>query len=193
MAMNPLLVISLPFLLLMLLLAGIRPRLLDPLMRVLANPVFWLWVLPGYALLRTVGTVYRAGADLGFQPTARPRGGRRSSIMGLAGRDGFAGTPRIRPWRLGAACSRALSCAHGKTGLGLLPNPPEACLGPMPRTPLKPIPPGHDGFRARPPRKERRSKRIASLRSLGAEHGSALQNVSARKTVEAGWVGWRGV
>ncbi len=54
MAMNPLLVISLPFLLLMLLnIAGIRPRLLDPLMRVLANPVFWLWVLPA-ALLRNL-------------------------------------------------------------------------------------------------------------------------------------------
>ena len=55
MAMNPLLVISLPFLLLMLLnVAGIRPRVLDPLMRILGNPMFWLWVLPGYALLRNL-------------------------------------------------------------------------------------------------------------------------------------------
>ncbi|WMJ70750.1 DUF2752 domain-containing protein [Stenotrophomonas sp. 24(2023)] len=55
MAMNPLLVISLPLLLLMLLnMAGIRPRLLDPLMRVLASPTFWLWLLPGYALLRNL-------------------------------------------------------------------------------------------------------------------------------------------
>ncbi|AWH19119.1 hypothetical protein C1922_18265 [Stenotrophomonas sp. ZAC14D2_NAIMI4_7] len=55
MAMNPLLVISLPFLFLMLLnSAGIRPRVLDPLMRVLANPMFWLWLLPGYALLRNL-------------------------------------------------------------------------------------------------------------------------------------------
>ncbi|MGE6331687.1 DUF2752 domain-containing protein [Stenotrophomonas sp. NPDC077659] len=54
-AMNPLLVISQPFLLLMLLnIAGIRPRVLDPLMRVLANPTFWLWLLPGYALLRNL-------------------------------------------------------------------------------------------------------------------------------------------
>ena len=49
------LLVSLPFLLLMLLnIAGIRPRVLDPLMRVLANPTFWLWVLPGYALLRNL-------------------------------------------------------------------------------------------------------------------------------------------
>jgi hypothetical protein len=34
--------------------AGIRPRVLDPLMRALANPVFWLWLLPGYALLRNL-------------------------------------------------------------------------------------------------------------------------------------------
>lgn len=55
MAMNPLLVISLPFLLLMLLHgAGIRPRVLEPLMRVLANPMFWLVVLLGYAVLRNL-------------------------------------------------------------------------------------------------------------------------------------------
>lgn len=55
MAMNPLLVISLPFLLLMLLNgAGIRPRALDPLMRVLAHPVFWLVVLICYAVLRNL-------------------------------------------------------------------------------------------------------------------------------------------
>jgi len=55
MAMNPLLVISLPFLFLMLLnTAGVRPRVLDPLMRVLASPTFWLWLLPGYAVLRNL-------------------------------------------------------------------------------------------------------------------------------------------
>ncbi|GAB3065588.1 DUF2752 domain-containing protein [Stenotrophomonas tumulicola] len=55
MAMNPLLVISLPFLLLMLLYgAGVRLRALDPLMRVLANPMFWLVLLVGYALLRNL-------------------------------------------------------------------------------------------------------------------------------------------
>ncbi|MEN5426531.1 DUF2752 domain-containing protein [Stenotrophomonas pennii] len=55
MAMNPLLVLSLPFLLLMLLNgAGIRPRLLDPLMRLLAMPMFWLIVLVGYAVLRNL-------------------------------------------------------------------------------------------------------------------------------------------
>ncbi|WP_313461905.1 DUF2752 domain-containing protein [Stenotrophomonas sp.] len=55
MAMNPLLVISLPFLLLMLLhMAGWRPRALDPLMRVLAAPMFWLVVLVGYAVLRNL-------------------------------------------------------------------------------------------------------------------------------------------
>ncbi len=55
MAMNPLLVLSLPLLLLMLLNgAGIRPRLLDPLMRLLAKPMFWLIVLVGYAVLRNL-------------------------------------------------------------------------------------------------------------------------------------------
>lgn len=55
MAMNPLLVIALPFLLLMLLHgAGVRIRVLDPLLRVLASPVFWLVLLVGYALLRNL-------------------------------------------------------------------------------------------------------------------------------------------
>jgi hypothetical protein len=55
MAMNPLLVISLPFLLLMLLnTAGVRMRALDPLMRVLANPKVWLVLLVGYAVLRNL-------------------------------------------------------------------------------------------------------------------------------------------
>ncbi|MGH8818893.1 MAG: DUF2752 domain-containing protein [Achromobacter pestifer] len=55
MAMNPLLVISLPFLVLMLLnTAGLRMRALDPLMRVLANPTVWLVVLVGYAVLRNL-------------------------------------------------------------------------------------------------------------------------------------------
>jgi len=55
MAMNPLLVIALPLLFMMLLhIAGVRPKVLDPLMRMLANPIFWLWLLPGYALLRNL-------------------------------------------------------------------------------------------------------------------------------------------
>ncbi|WP_349985772.1 DUF2752 domain-containing protein [Stenotrophomonas sp. WHRI 8082] len=55
MAMNPLLVISLPFLLLMLLNgAGVRMRVLDPLIRMLANPMMWLVLLLGYAVLRNL-------------------------------------------------------------------------------------------------------------------------------------------
>jgi len=38
-----------------------------------------------------------------------------------------------------AACARALSCAHGKAGVGLLPNPSGAYARPMP---LK-VRPGH--------------------------------------------------
>lgn len=54
-AMNPLLVISLPLLALMLLNgAGVRLRRLDPLMRALARPGLWLWVLVGYAVLRNL-------------------------------------------------------------------------------------------------------------------------------------------
>lgn len=54
-AMNPLLVISLPLLGLMALnAAGWRPVWLTPLMRQLARPRLWLWVLPGYAVLRNL-------------------------------------------------------------------------------------------------------------------------------------------
>ncbi len=54
-AMNPLLVTALPFLLLMLLHgAGVRMRWLNPVMRVLASPVFWLVLLVGYAVLRNL-------------------------------------------------------------------------------------------------------------------------------------------
>lgn len=54
-AMNPLLVISLPLLGLMALnAAGWRPVWLTPLMRPLAKPRLWLWVLPGYAVLRNL-------------------------------------------------------------------------------------------------------------------------------------------
>ena len=94
MAMNPLLVISLPFLLLMLLnTAGIRPRVLDPLMRVLANPTFWLWLLPGMrccATCRGHRSPHWHRSRLPANGVA-PRGGRRLSIMGLAGRVGCAG------------------------------------------------------------------------------------------------------
>jgi hypothetical protein len=34
--------------------AGVRMRALDPLMRVLANPTFWLVLLVGYAVLRNL-------------------------------------------------------------------------------------------------------------------------------------------
>lgn len=55
MAMNPLLVLSLPLLLLMLLHgAGVRMRALDPLLHVLAKPMFWLVLLVGYAVLRNL-------------------------------------------------------------------------------------------------------------------------------------------
>lgn len=57
------------------------------------------------------------------------------------------GTPSTHPWGLVAACSCALSCAHAaRPGLGVLPNPPEACLGPMRLTPPHPDPPAFDSF-----------------------------------------------
>ena len=61
----------------------------------------------------------------------------------------------------------------------------------MPRTPRKPIPPGHGQFpcASTTEKKEKIKSRSGSLRSLGAEHGSALENVRARKTVKGG-VGW---
>ncbi len=122
---------------------------------------------------------------------AAPRGGRRSSIMGLAGRDGFAGdavNPSVEAWpRLARVRCPARTA---RPGLGVLPNPPEACLGPMPRTPPQthPARPRTVSVRVHHGKEREDQKRIASLRSLGAEHGSALQNVSARKTVEGGGV-----
>jgi len=54
-ALNPLLVIALPFVLLMTLhIAGWRPRALDPLMRILGNPKVWLFVLIGFGVLRNL-------------------------------------------------------------------------------------------------------------------------------------------
>ncbi|MEO7478123.1 MAG: DUF2752 domain-containing protein [Lysobacteraceae bacterium] len=55
MTMNPLLLIALPFVALMVLhIAGWRPRALDPVMRVLANPKLWLVVLVGFTVLRNL-------------------------------------------------------------------------------------------------------------------------------------------
>ncbi len=54
-AMNPLLVLSLPLLLLMLLHnAGVTVPGTQPLIRLLANPLFWLVLLVGYAVLRNL-------------------------------------------------------------------------------------------------------------------------------------------
>ncbi len=54
-AMNPLLVLALPVLLLMLLWsAGLRPRVLDSLIAWIAQPRLWLWLLLGFGLLRNL-------------------------------------------------------------------------------------------------------------------------------------------
>ena len=54
-AMNPLLVIALPLVVVMALhMAGWRPCTLDPLMRVLGNPKLWLVVLVGFGILRNL-------------------------------------------------------------------------------------------------------------------------------------------
>lgn len=54
-AMNPLLVLALPVLLMMLLWsAGLRPGFLDPLMARLGQPRLWLWLLLGFGLLRNL-------------------------------------------------------------------------------------------------------------------------------------------
>ncbi len=109
---------------------------------------------------------------------AAPRGGRRLSIMGLAGRDGFAGdavNPSVEAW---PRLARVRCPAHtARPGLSLLPNPPEACLGPMPRTPPQTHP-------ARPrtvsvrvhhgkEREDQKRKRIASL-CIHAWRGSTV-------------------
>ncbi|AWT14566.1 hypothetical protein DM611_09900 [Stenotrophomonas maltophilia] len=62
----------------------------------------------------------------------------------MAGRVGFTGdavNPSLGAW---PRLARVRCPAHtARPGLGLLPNPPEACLGPMPRTPprTQPAPP----------------------------------------------------
>ncbi len=65
-----------------------------------------------------------------------------AGIPDLAGRCGLAGhavNPSLGArWRL----ARVRCPAHtARPGLGVLPNPPEACLGPMPRTLPQPDPP----------------------------------------------------
>gem|GEM_PF-954625 len=107
---------------------------------------------------------------------AAPRGGRRSSIMGLAGRDGFAGDavnpsveacPRLARVRCPARTARP--------GLGVLPNPPEACLGPMPRTPPQthPARPRTVSVSVHHGKEREDQKRIASLR-IHAWRGSTV-------------------
>ena len=55
MAMNPLMVIAMPFLALMALnAAGLPMRPLQPLLRILAKPSLWLVLLLGYAVLRNL-------------------------------------------------------------------------------------------------------------------------------------------
>lgn len=54
-SMNPLLVVSLPFVFMMALSAsGLLSRRLDPLMRIVGDPRLWLVVLIGYAMLRNL-------------------------------------------------------------------------------------------------------------------------------------------
>ncbi len=54
-AMNPLLVVALPFLALMAFnSAGLRIRLLDPLIKVLADPRLWLVLLLGHGIARNL-------------------------------------------------------------------------------------------------------------------------------------------
>lgn len=55
MAMNPLLVLALPVLAAMALnAAGWMPQGSEPIWRLLARPKPWLWLLPGYMLLRNL-------------------------------------------------------------------------------------------------------------------------------------------
>ena len=55
MAMNPMLVVSLPVIALLLAWSGgWQPRWLHPLMRVLGEPKFWLVLLPGYWIARNL-------------------------------------------------------------------------------------------------------------------------------------------
>jgi hypothetical protein len=55
MATNPLLVVALPLLAIMALnAAGLRMRVLAPLLKTLADPRLWLWLLLGYAVLRNL-------------------------------------------------------------------------------------------------------------------------------------------
>ncbi len=69
--------------------------------------------------------------------------------------------PSLEAW---PPLARVRCPAHtARPGLGVLPNPPEACLGPMRLTPLHSLPtlPSTDSG-GRPPRmKERRAKRVA--------------------------------
>ncbi len=61
------------------------------------------------------------------------RGRRSIGLAGWAGGSGDAVNPSLAAW---PRLARVRCPAHtARPGLGVLPNPPEACLGPMPRTP----------------------------------------------------------
>ncbi len=126
---------------------------------------------------------------------AAPRGGRRLSIMGLAGRDGFAGdaaNPSVEAWpRLARVRCPARTA---RPGLGVLPNPPEACLGPMPRPPPQthPARPRTVSVRVHHGKENEDQKRIAALaRSrawLGSTERQCAENCRRRGGSDSGGV-----
>ncbi len=111
---------------------------------------------------------------------AAPRGGRRLKVeaLGLAGWVGCAGGAASTSMYARSPLARARSPARtARPGLGVLPNPPEACLGPMRLTPLRSPPTRprtvsvcvHHGKE----REDQKRKRIASL-CIHAWRGSTV-------------------
>ena len=110
---------------------------------------------------------------------AAPRGGRRLSIMGLAGRDGFAGdavNPSVEAW------------------------PRHPCRG----HPRKPIPPGHGQFPCASTTEKKEKIKSGSGSGSGSLRSASTHGVdlpcrprstptnSRGNLSKAGWVGWRG-
>jgi len=119
---------------------------------------------------------------------------------------GCPGRTRVNPsMGLIAACACALSCAHGKTGVGLLPNPSGVYARPM----LLKVRPGHPRPRPlsslrRPDTRSKASREPGHSGCRSATHGVALRrNNSIDLTPSAfdflsadaclsGGAGWRG-
>ncbi len=107
---------------------------------------------------------------------------RVSVMLGLAGRVDSLGPLQVRPCKLGR---RLLVCTvlhTARPGLGIRPNPPEACLGPMRHAPSQPTRPATDSFLRRH-RRKRKKKIRAKAAATAARCGLGSDPFSEGKRI----------